>query len=156
VLRRPRGAGRFAGACAVFTAALLLGACEGDNLFDSDTLAGEGVPVVEALTASAEIVEGTRLDVTIRVRAATGMKRVDVRFRRGAVKDQAFPIDGNPTGPIIVDAFVDVPMSAQDSVVVVEAVATDRLDRESTVVSRNVRILPSDVSSAHRRRVSDG
>ncbi|HUF51266.1 MAG TPA: hypothetical protein VMN60_10555 [Longimicrobiales bacterium] len=124
-------------------AVLVFAACDGDNLFSgSGTRLGAGPPVVASVAAPESVAEGGRLDVRIKAIAPRGMTRIDVRFRRGVNAEQEFTFE-NRTDSVTVDASIDVPADAADSVIVVEAFATDQTGRVSDVVSRTIRIIDS-------------
>ena len=129
-------------AAACFAAVLVLAACEGDNLFSGGPQGGLGqtAPKVGAIDAPASVAEGSRLDVRVKAIAPAGMDKIDVRFRRGATGEQSITITGNRTDTVTADASVNVPTTVNDSVIVVEAFATDRTGRVSEVLSRTVRV----------------
>lgn len=157
--RRP--ARRLGSRLSFVLAAALLGtaACEGDNLFTGTGRLGDGPPVIASLTVPVSVAEGAVLDVRAKAVAPQGLASVTIRFRRGAVGEQQFP-GTSQSDTVTVDATITVPSQSQDSVVVVEAFATDTRGRVSEIVTRTVRVIdasaPTVTVTADPQQVSIG
>lgn len=129
---------------ALLAGVLSLAACDGDNLFSGTTPATpQGAPAVVSVTVPEVVAEGSRLDVSIAASAPRGLASVQVRYRRALTDDQTFEFE-NRTDTVAVNASVQIPAEAADTVVVIEVTATDRTGAVSDAVTRSVRV--SDAS----------
>jgi hypothetical protein len=127
-------------AAALLTAAAALAACDGDNLFTGDTgIRVDGPPQITAIILPAEAVEGQQLDIRLKALAPRGLAKVNVRFRRGVVAEREFD-GGMRTDTATFDFSLPVPAQALDTVLSVEAWATDRTGRVGEIVARTLRI----------------
>lgn len=121
----------------------VLGACDGSNLFSGETgVIQQGPPLVTSIVAPASIDEGATLDVRIKAIAPRGMDVVTVRYRR-ALNDEVQRSFQGRSDTVTVDATIAVPAEAADSILVIEAFASDVAGRVSPVVSHTVRIIDS-------------
>lgn len=126
-------------------AALLAGAtglagCDGDNLFDGPTpRVTDGPPVVTAITVPEEVAEGQTLNVVVRALAPRGLSKVTVRYQQAVVGEREFD-GGARRDTASFDFVVQVPAQALDTVLVLQATATDQAGNVSPVLARTVRI----------------
>lgn len=136
-LRRRSGSARTA---LLLIGAVLLGACGGDNLFSGpNAKLAQVPPVVTAIDAPAVVDEGASLEVKVRVFSTVGATRVDLKYRGAITEDKSFPVESR-TDTASITAVINLPAEVQDSVLVIEATVTDRLDRTSDPVTRSVRV----------------
>jgi hypothetical protein len=132
---------RAAAAAALFTVGLMA-ACDGDNMFSgSAERLNQGPPAVTAISVPSSINEGARLDVRVRAIAPAGLTRIDIRYRGAVNEDQSFTFESR-RDTVVVDASLQLPAQLQDSVLRVEAFATDLLGRVSDVAVRTIQVLP--------------
>jgi hypothetical protein len=132
---------RAAAAAALCTVGLMA-ACDGDNMFSgSAERLSQGPPAVTAINVPSSIGEGARLDVRVRAIAPAGLTRVDIRYRGAVNEDQSFTFESR-RDTVVVDASLQLPAQLQDSVLRVEAFATDLLGRVSEVAVRTIQVLP--------------
>lgn len=144
-VRRP-----FATALAAFALAgsAVLSACEGDNLFSGDSgVIQQGPPLITQIDAPAAVDEGTFLDVRIKAIAPRGMDRVTVRYR-GAINDEVERLFQGNADTVTVDVTIAVPSESVDSVLVIQAFATDIAGRVSGVSADTIRIRDRFLTSA--------
>jgi hypothetical protein len=144
--RRNRLQRRWAGMAAVLAlSATTLYGCAGDNLFSGPNAKLSQVPpVVTGIEAPFAVAEGGRLDVRVTVFAPVGTSKIDIRFSRAVTGEQSFTIDSR-ADTASATAVLQIPAEALDSILVIDATATDKLGRVSEVLSRTVRI--SDTSA---------
>lgn len=138
LVRRP-----FARALAALTlaGAAVLSACEGDNLFSGDTaVIQHGPPLITSIDAPATIDEGATLDVRIKAIAPRGMEAVTVRYRRAINSEVKRSFLGQPD-TVTVDASIAVPSETADSILIVQAFATDIGGRVSSIATDTIRVI---------------
>jgi len=120
---------------------LVAGACSGDNLFEGRQSVGGGPPRITALIVPQQASENSRVDVRVKAFGGSGITQIDIRFRGAAIDDQQFPITPVTRDTVTRDASIDLPLVAGDSVLRVEAYATDASGAVSDVVTATVRIV---------------
>jgi len=137
--------------------ALGLTACEGDNLFTGGGPSlGQGPPVVTSIIAPASINEGATLDVRVKAIAPRGMTNIQIRFRRGINAENSNDITGSRRDTVTVDATQQVPSAAADSIIIVEAFATDATGAVSAVRSDTVRVIDSSAPTVSLQSSTTG
>jgi hypothetical protein len=139
---------------AILAGALGTAACGGDNLFAGPGTSSQAPPVVTSIEAPFSVNAGSTLDIRVRAVAPRGMSEVTLRYRHALVQEQGYPFNGS-TDTVTVDATIQVPVTPQDSILVIEAFASDVAGRVSGIRSDTVRIntsLPSPVALAPAAR----
>jgi len=121
--------------------ALLGAACTGDNLFEGRSSESGGVPRITALIVPQQAAEGARVDTRVKAFGGTGIAVVNVRFRGAADGDQEFTITPVTRDTVTVDASIDLPTIVADSVLRVEAYATDAAGTVSDIAAATIRIV---------------
>ena len=145
-----------AGSVLVFS----LAACEGENLFEGGSKGVGGPPQIASITAPATAREGQRVDVRVKALGRRGITRIDIRFRGAVSDDQSVDIDPAATDTVTVDATIDIPEIAADSILRIDVFATDQFGGVSAVASDTVRITdaspPTVEASAPSQTASAG
>jgi hypothetical protein len=143
--RRPRGtprsaAWRFAGALAVAgVAAAGLAACDGDNLFSGPARI-QTPPTVTAIVAPDQVAPGQLFDIQVRAVAPRALRRVTVNYRRAVVGERI--LESAPrTDTVSFQFTLQMPVSPLDSILVIDAFATDVFGTVGATATRSVRIV---------------
>jgi hypothetical protein len=146
------------------TAALLAGAlgtaaCDGENLFGGGRGVAHGPPVVTSITTPDRVAEGTQLDIRLKAISTQGLSLVTVRYRGALVSERTFELAAR-TDTVTLDFSLQIPTQVQDSILVIEAIATDQFGRVSEIRTRSVTIFstaaPSVTASTPDGGVSPG
>lgn len=127
-------------AAAVLAASVVLGGCDGDNLFGGGGTIQRGEPVVTSVTAPAIASKGTSIDVRVRAVAPSGLELVTIRYS-GVIDDEIERPFVSETDTVTINLSVAIPSQTADSLLVIEAFATDAGGRESPIVTDTVRIV---------------
>ena len=153
-------AARAAGLATIGALGLLFAACSGDNLFEGRSSLGGGPPRITALIVPLQAAENARVDARIKAFGGSGIAKINVRFRGAATDDQEFPISPVTRDTVTVDASIDLPAIVADSVLRVEAYATDASGVVSDIATATVRIVdasaPTVTAAAGATTVSIG
>jgi hypothetical protein len=121
----------------VLVALGLIGACEGDNLFDVGRADG---PRILELRVPAAIRSSSVLDVRVRAIGELRVDSIHVRVRGAFDEDQGTKIVASDLD-IIADFAFNVPALVFDTILVVSAVAVDARGNVSPVATDTVRVL---------------
>ncbi|NJD11722.1 MAG: hypothetical protein FIB01_15220 [Gemmatimonadetes bacterium] len=140
--------------------AVLSAACSGDNLFEGRQSGGGGPPRITALIVPLQAAENARVDARVKAIGGAGIAKINVRFRGAATDDQEFTIATVTRDTVTVDASIDLPVIAEDSVLRVEAYATDAAGAVSDIATATIRIVdasaPTVTATAGAAKVSIG
>jgi hypothetical protein len=132
---------------AVLSLGLGVAACDGDNLFSGGGRGvGQGPPLVTSITVPDRIGEGQQLDIRLRAVAPQGLTLVTVRFRRAVVAERTFEV-ATRTDTVTLDFSLQIPAEVPDTVLVIEAFATDQFGRVSEIASRTVNVFDTSAPS---------
>ncbi|MBI4408367.1 MAG: hypothetical protein HY561_01585 [Gemmatimonadetes bacterium] len=125
---------------------VLLGACEGDNLFGGREDGGGGAPQVTSLTVPDSIRGGDVLDIRITAAAPLKVAKFTVAFRRALLKDTTVTV-ATPLTEVTQDVSIIVPDTARDSLLVINVTATDQVGKVSEIRSDTVRVRDASAPS---------
>jgi hypothetical protein len=100
-----------------------------------------GPPQVISVTAPDAVVEGARVDLRIRAAAPAGLSGIEVRYRQAVNQEQTYAFTPVRFDTVTVDAFVQLPANAADSVLLVQVTARDQLGRVSEVATQTIRVI---------------
>ena len=142
------------------TLSLFTAACTGDNLFEGRQSVSGGPPRITALIVPLQAAENARVDTRVKAFGGSGIARINIRFRGAAVDDQEYTVSPITRDTVTVDASIDLPAIVGDSVLVIEAYATDASGTVSDIASATVRIVdasaPTVTAAAAENKVSVG
>lgn len=130
---------------ALLASALVLGACEGPNLFTGPAPAGgdDEVPVVLALDVPEFVRPNDVLDVEVDASAAEGITALDVTVVEGVVQQRTLTFD---PPRVNLNAFTQfqLPRSLTRTSILVRVEVEDRLGRRSEPMEVSIPVVQDD------------